>query len=312
MSHVHDVIIIGSGPAGLTAGIYTGRAKLNPLIIEGDMPGGQLMTTTFVENWPGDVSTKGPDIIKRMHEHAKAYGASFLADTVTRLDLSQQPYTVYTQGGETLKTECVIIATGSSHKKLQVPGEQEYWGKGVTTCATCDGPFYSGRPIVIAGGGNTAMTEASFMLNFASHITVVQNLDQISANDPIKDSVIGNEKVTIMLSSTITEIRGDEDHVREIVVQNSATGKQSVIPTDAVFVAIGFKPNTAIAQGELETDSYGYIVRHNHTLTSKEGVFACGDVSDFYYQQAVTAAGEGCMAALDCERYLRGKKTLQK
>lgn len=306
---IHNVTIIGSGPAGLTAAIYGARGQLAPLVFEGDLPGGQLMTTTAVENWPGDISVMGPQLMVRMQEHAKAYGAILKQEKIAKVDLTASPYTVTTEGNQTYQTHAIIIATGSAHKKLCVPGEQEYWGKGVTTCATCDGPFYRDKEVVIAGGGNSAMTEAAFLTKFCKKVTVVQILDHITANDPIKESVINHEKVEILLSHKITEIRGEHGQVTEVVIEGQTDHQTRTIPASGVFIAIGFSPNTGIVAGQLDMDDYGYIIRHDHTKTSKPGVFACGDVSDFRYQQAVTAAGEGCMAALDCEKYLR--KTLQ-
>lgn len=304
----HKVVIIGSGPAGLTAGVYAGRAKLKPLIVDGNQPGGQLMTTSDVENWPGDVSIKGPALMMRMREHAKTYGASFLDDTITKLDLSSQPYTLVTQSGTTLETESIIIASGASHKKLEAEGEEKYWGKGITTCATCDAPFYQDKEVVIAGGGNTAVTEASVLTNFASKITIIQLLDSLTANDPIKDNVLADRKVTFIYNSAITEIKGNGNHVQEIVIQNQKTKKATSIPAAGVFVAVGFKPNTDIFKGQLAMNEYGYLELSDYTQTSKAGIFAAGDVTDFRYMQAISSAGFGCMAALDCETYLRTRQ----
>jgi len=305
---VHKVVIIGSGPAGLTAGVYAGRAKLKPLIVDGNQPGGQLMTTTDVENWPGDISIKGPALMMRMREHAKTYGASFLDDTITKLDLSSQPYTLVTQSGTILETESIIIASGASHKKLEAQGEEKYWGKGITTCATCDAPFYQDKEVVIAGGGNTAVTEASVLTKFASKITIIQLLDSLTANDPIKDSVLADQKVTFIYDSAITEIKGNGNHVQEIVIQNQKTKEATTIPAAGLFVAVGFKPNTDIFKGQLAMNEYGYLELSDYTQTSKAGIFAAGDVTDFRYMQAISSAGFGCMAALDCETYLRTKQ----
>ena len=309
---VHNVVIIGSGPAGLTAGVYTARATLKPLIVDGNLPGGQLMTTTDVENWPGNTSIKGPALMMNMRAHAEHYGATFLGDTITNIDLSSRPYTLFTQGGEELKTRAIIIATGAAHRKLNVPGEHEYWGKGVTTCATCDGPFYRDQEVVIAGGGNTAVTEASFLSRFASKITIVQNLAELSANDPLKFKVLEDPKVSFVYSSVIREIKGDGNHMKAIVVEHQQTKKQTTIPAAGLFIAIGFKPNTDLFKGHLDMDSFGYLKLTDHTKTNKEGVFAAGDVSDYRYMQAITAAGFGCMAALDCEQYLRSGEVASK
>ncbi len=305
---VHKVIIIGSGPAGLTAGVYTGRAKLEPLIIDGKQPGGQLMTTTYVENWPGVTKDTGPKIMGDMRAHAEAYGSTFLGDNVTKVELSAAPYKVHTESGKVLETESIIVASGASHKKLGMPGEEEYWGKGITTCATCDGPFYVDRDVVVVGGGNTAVTEASFLTRFTKKITIVQIEDALSANDPIKDDVLNNPDITFMYGSTIKEMKGDGTHLKEVVVENVKTGEQKTIPAEGLFIAIGFKPNTGMFKGELEMDKFGYLKLHDQTKTSKDGVFAAGDVADYRYMQAVTAAGFGCMAALDCEKYVRSKK----
>ena len=307
-STVRKIIILGSGPAGLTAGIYSARSKLKPLILEGNVPGGQLTTTTDVENWPGDKSVNGPQLMMRMKEHAKHYGSEFMGDQVVKADLSKKPYTLYTEAKKTLQTQSIIIATGASHKKLGCPGEKEYLGKGVTTCATCDGPFYQDKEVIVVGGGNTAVTEASFLTRFVKKVTVVQIMDHITANDPIKDEVIDNPKVEIILSSTVKEIKGDGEKVTEVVIENQDTKETKSINASGVFVAIGFKPNTDMFKNQLEMDKFGYLKLTDSTRTSKEGIFAAGDVSDYRYMQAITSAGFGCMAALDCEGYLRELK----
>lgn len=308
----YKVVIIGSGPAGLTAGVYTSRAKLSPLIIEGNLPGGQLMTTTLVENWPGEVSIMGPQLMQKMKEHAKKYGASFESNLVKNVDLSKFPYQIIMDSGKTIETESIIIASGASHKKLDCKGEKEYWGKGVTTCATCDGPFYQDREVIIAGGGNTAVTEASFLSKFASKITIIQILEQLSANDPIKDQVLADPKVSFVYNSKIVEIKGNGEHVTSIIVENQKTKESKEIPASGIFIAVGFKPNTDMFKGQLDMDQYGYLKLTDGTKTSKEGVFAAGDVSDYRYMQAITAAGLGCMAALDCEKYVREKEAQHK
>lgn len=305
---IHNVIILGSGPAGLTAGIYTARATLAPLIIDGRLPGGQLMTTTDVENWPGNISIKGPDLMMNMREHATHYGATFLSELITKVDFSTSPYKLFTETGDVLETKSVIITTGSAHRKLNVSGEAEYWGKGVTTCATCDGPFYKDREVVIAGGGNTAVTEASFLSRFASKITIVQNLAQLSANDPLKFKVLEDPKVKILYSSKIIEVNGDGNHLGSITVEHQETKQKTTIPCAGLFIAIGFKPNTDLFINQLDIDSYGYLKLNGATKTSKEGIFAAGDVCDYRYMQAITSAGFGCMAALDAEQYLRSKE----
>lgn len=298
------VIIIGSGPTGLTAGVYAGRANLAPLIIDGNKPGGQLTTTSDVENWPGEISIKGPDLMQKIRTHAEKYGATFLGDSITSTDFSTKPYKLMTQSGKTLEAESIIIATGASHKKLNIPGEDDYWGKGITTCATCDAPFYKDQEVVIAGGGNTAVTEAAFLSRFASKITIIQNLEQLSANDPIKNKVLADPKVTFMYNSVVKEVKGDGNKVNAVIVENQKTKEITTVNASGLFVAIGFKPNTDMFSGQLEMDKFGYLKLSGYTKTSKEGIFAAGDVSDYTYMQAITAAGFGCMTALDCERYL--------
>lgn len=304
---VRKVIIIGSGPAGLTAGIYTARSKLSPLIIEGEMPGGQLMTTTAVENWPGVTSIQGPDLMINMRTQTEQCGAELLMENVVDVDFSRPPYTLKTSGGKTFQAESVIIATGASHKKLGVPGEKEYWGRGVTVCATCDAPFYEGKEVVVVGGGNTAVTEAEHLAKYAKKVTIIHILNKLTATDPIKDKVLENPRVEFLYSSTVKEIHGNGEHVNKLIIENQLTNNLSEFKTDGVFVAIGLKPNTDIFKGHLEMDQYGIIKRTGETTTTKPGIFAAGDVVDYIYKQAITSAGDGCKAALDCERYLTGQ-----
>ena len=301
---VSKLIIIGSGPAGLTAGIYAGRAKLNPLIIEGNQPGGQLITTSKVENWPGNKEIMGPVLMKNMREHAKVSGCDFLGDEVEKVDFSKKPFKIFTKTGKLLETESVIIATGASHRKLGVEGEKEYWGKGVSVCSTCDAPFFKDKEVIVVGGGNSAMTESYYLTGFAKKVTIIHIGDKISATDPIKDSVISHPKVEIIFNSTVTKIDGDEKNVTGVVVTNQKDGKVLKIPTQGVFVAIGLQPNSKMFENQLDIDKYGYIVNTKNSFTTREGVFVAGDVSDFRYRQAITASGQGCMAALDCQKYL--------
>lgn len=300
----YQVAIIGSGPGGLTAGIYASRANIKTCVFEGNQPGGQLTTTTAVENWPGDESIQGPDLMERMRSHTKKCGAEILQENIVNVDFSQRPFTLQTESKKSFTADAVIIATGSANKKLGCPGESEYFSKGVSTCATCDGAFYGNRNVVVVGGGNTAMTEAEHLLHFASKVTVVHILDEVTANDPIKDKVLGSEKAEFIYNSTVAEIKGDGNKVTEVVVENQKDGSKKTIPTDGVFVAIGFNPNTQLFQGKLEMDEFGYLVLDGHTKTSIDGVFAAGDVADFMYRQAITSAGMGCMAALDCQKFL--------
>lgn len=304
--NVHQVIIIGSGPAGLTAGIYTGRARLQPLIIDGSKPGGQLMGTTRVENWPGEVSIMGPELMRKMRDQAQVCGAAFMAANVTGVDLSARPFRLWTSNGQELSTQSLIIATGASPNILGCPGEQEYWGKGVATCAVCDGAFYADRHVVIVGGGDTAMEDASFMAKITKHVTVVHIQEALTASKPMQERVLANPDVTVIYNSTVTEVRGNGSHITQVVITNQKTGAKTTLPADIMFLAIGNKPNTDIFAGQLELGKYGYINVHDHTKTSVPGVFVAGDVADYRYRQAITSAGSGCMAALDAERYLAG------
>lgn len=305
-----NVVIIGSGPAGLTAAIYTGRAKLEPLVIEGDTPGGQLMGTSEVENWPGVKSIQGPDLMMEMKAHAAACGAEFLPDVITAVDFSSRPYKLTTKRGKSIETESVIIACGASHKKLGCPGEAEYWGKGVTVCATCDAPFYKNKEVLIVGGGNTAMTEADYLTRFAKKVTVVHILDQVTATDPIKDRVLVHPQIEMIYNSTVKEIKGNGTRVSSVIIENQKTNELTKKPIDGVFIAIGLRPNTTLFEGQLTLDQYGYIKVTERTCTEKEGVFVAGDVADYRYKQAITSSGDGCKAALDCEIFLTGKITV--
>ncbi len=303
----YQVVIIGSGPAGLTAGVYTSRAKLKTLIIEGTQPGGQLMTTTNVENWPGNISIPGPDLMINMRSHAQAYGCELLGETVTRVDFSATPFKLYTDAGKEIVADSVIIGTGASNKLLKCPGEAEYWAKGVSTCATCDAPFYQDKEVVIVGGGNTAVTEGEHLTHFAKKITFVHILDALTATDPIKDKVLNNPNVSFQYNATVVAIKGDDKRVTHVEIENTKDKSRTTLPTDGVFIAIGFNPNTAIFKGQIDMDQFGYITVQGHTNTSKPGVFAAGDVADYRYRQAITSAGIGCMAALDAQAYLSSK-----
>lgn len=298
------LIIIGSGPAALTAAIYAARARLNPLIIEGPKPGGQLMGTTYVENWPGDTRILGPDLIKNLREHAKSVGTRFLFEEVTHVD-TNRPFTVKTNTGKEFTAQALIIATGATPKKLGCPGEQEYWGKGVTTCAVCDGAFYKDKKVVIIGGGDSAMENASFMTNFTNNITIIHILDALTASQAMQERIVRNPHIKIVYSSKVTEIHGDGGQITHVTVQNTSTDELMRIDTDAVFIAIGLTPNTSIFKGQLELTAYGYIKHITNTETSVPGIFAAGDVTDSRYRQAITSAGSGCMAALDAERFLK-------
>lgn len=302
---IHKLIIIGSGPAGLTAAIYASRANLNPLVIAGKNPGGQLMGTTYVENWPGEIRILGPKLMAQMKEHASHYGAEFLEQQIECVDFGKKPFILTTDKKENLKAHAIIIATGATPKRLQVPGESDYWGKGVTTCAVCDGAFYKDKPVVIVGGGDTAMEDASFMLNYTNQITIVHLLDKLTASAAMQERIVNNPAIKIIYNSTVSEIHGHGEHVNKISIVNQKTKEKSELITEAVFVAIGLKPNTAPFKGHLKLNEMGYILLENNTQTSVEGIFAAGDVHDWVYRQAITSAGTGCMAALDAERYLK-------
>lgn len=298
------LVIIGSGPAGLTAGIYASRAELNPLIIDGNHPGGQLMGTTYVENWPGEKSILGPDLMEKMREHAQVFGAHFEAGEIIKVDLSEKPFKLWTSLDKEIHTDSIIIATGAYPKKLNAPGEEKYWGKGVTTCAVCDGAFYKDKPVIIIGGGDTAMEDASFMTKFTKDITIVHILDQLTASKPMQKRVLENPNIKIIYNSTVTEFHGDNNHVQSATITNQKDNTTIKLPADGVFLAIGQRPGTEIFRGQLDLNNFGYLQLHNETRTSVEGVFAAGDVADYRYRQAITSAGAGCMAALDAERYL--------
>lgn len=305
---IKNLIIIGSGPAGLTAGIYASRANLQPLIVEGLEPGGQLMGTTAVENWPGEKSIMGPQLMQNMREHAQHTGAEFKSGEIVSVDFSKPPFKLFTNKDEELITHAVIIASGATPKRLGVPGEDELWGRGVTTCAVCDGAFYQDKPVVIVGGGDTAMEDASFMRRYTDQITIIQIEDTLTASAAMQERVINDPQITIIYNSTVSEIIGSQEGVEKVIVTNQKTGKEQEIIANAVFIAIGLSPNTKPFKGQLELEDNGYMIVKNHTKTSVPGVFAGGDVADYRYRQAVTSAGAGCMAALDAERYLKEQK----
>jgi thioredoxin reductase (NADPH) len=300
-----NLIIIGSGPAGLTAAIYASRAGLDPLVIEGSNPGGQLMNTSFVENWPGEIRILGSKLMENMRNHALHFNTRFLEETISEVKFNAKSNLLITNTSKRIKTKSLIIASGATHRRLNCPGEKEYWGKGVTTCAVCDGAFYKNRPVVIVGGGDTAMEDASFMTNFTDQITIIHILDQLTASKAMQDRVINNPKIKIIYQSTVTQIIGDGQHVTSVEITHQETGKKTELKTDVVFVAIGLSPNTSIFKDQLKLEKSGHIAVNNFTKTSIEGVFAAGDVIDPCYRQAITSAGFGCMAALDAEKYLK-------
>ena len=301
------VIIIGSGPAGLTAALYAARANLKPLVIEGLEAGGQLMLTTLVENWPGHRDgIMGPDLMTEMRAQAQRFGAEIIRGNVVSVDLMSRSHIVRTSDAE-YQTRSLIIATGASARLLGLPCERALIGHGVSTCATCDGYFFRGKPIAVVGGGDSAMEEAVFLTRFASHVTIVHRRDSLRASKIMQDKAFSNPKISFEWNSEVVDIKDTgKGEVTSMVLRNSATGATKEVPVEGVFVAIGHNPNTSLFQGQLETDANGYIVTHSGPRTSIPGVFACGDVQDHVYRQAITAAGSGCMAAIDAEKYLEG------
>ncbi len=305
MQNHHKLIIIGAGPAGLTAGIYSSRANLKPLIITGKNPGGQLMGTTAIENWPGNISIMGPQLMIHMQEHATHFGSILLEESVSHVDFKKKPFSIITDKGTHLTADSVIIATGACPKRLGIPGESQYWGKGVTTCAVCDGAFYKDRPVIIVGGGDTAMEDASFMLNFTKQITIVHIRDTLTASAAMQQRVINNPAITIIYNSTVTQIHGNGSHVTGATITHQQSKKSEKVDADAIFVAIGLNPNVGPFKGHLAFNSFGFIEVKDNTQTSVPGIFVAGDVADYRYRQAITSAGAGCMAALDAEKYLK-------
>ncbi|MCM3594200.1 thioredoxin-disulfide reductase [Metabacillus idriensis] len=308
---MNQVVILGTGPAGLTAAIYLARANMNPIVIEGTEPGGQLTLTTEVENFPGFVDgVMGPELMDNMRKQAERFGAEFKRGWVTEVDMSKKPFRLQVNGLGEIVTEALIISTGASAKLLNIPGEKENIGRGVSTCATCDGFFYRGKKVIIIGGGDSAMEEANFLTKFASEVVIVNRRNELRASKIMQDRARENEKISWQLNKTPVEVLSDKNGVTGLKVKDNQSGKEEVIETDGIFVAIGHLPNTAFLNGQIDTDETGYInVIPGTTETNISGVFACGDVQDKKYRQAITAAGTGCMAALDAERYLEGQAT---
>lgn len=305
---VENIIIIGSGPAGLTSAIYTSRANLEPLMIEGEEAGGQLMTTTEVENFPGfEHGITGPDLIAVMRKQAERFGTRFLTRNVTKVDFGQRPFKVWV-GDKLHLAKSVIISTGASAKYLGLPSEKQYANRGVSACATCDGAFFRNQEIGVVGGGDTAMEEAQFLTRFASKVYVIHRRDSFRASKIMVDRVLANPKIQVLWNATVEEVLGDGKSMTGAKIKNLVKGETSTLPITGLFLAIGHKPNTDLFKGVLDMNETGYLVTQpNTTYTNIPGVFAAGDVQDHVYRQAITAAGTGCMAAIDAERWLESQ-----
>lgn len=301
------VLIVGSGPAGYTAGVYASRAMLKPILVQGMEPGGQLTTTTEVENWPGDTEVQGPDLMVRMEAHASAMGCEIIGDMINNLDLSKRPFTATGDSGTIYTADAVILATGARAKWLGLPSEEAFKGFGVSACATCDGFFYHSQEIVVIGGGNTAVEEALFLTNFASKVTLIHRRDELRAEKILQDRLAKNDKIEPLWFHQLDEVVGSDNPkgVEAVRVRHVETGEITQIPCKGVFVAIGHSPASELVKDQLETHNGGYVqVEAGSTRTSIPGVFAAGDLTDHTYRQAITSAGMGCMAALDAERFL--------
>ncbi|HLG51345.1 MAG TPA: thioredoxin-disulfide reductase [Chloroflexota bacterium] len=302
---VRNVIILGSGPAGLTAAIYTARADLKPLVIAGRQAGGQLMLTSEVENFPGfPEGIMGPELMDRMRRQAERFGAEFIDEDATSVDFHQRPLIVRTEGDE-FAAKAVIIATGASALWLNLPNEARLMGRGVSACATCDGFFFRNKDVAVVGGGDTAMEEALFLTKFASSVTVIHRRRELRASKIMQDRALNHPKIRFIWDTVVRDVLGT-DHVEGVLIENVKTGETSKLPVQGLFVAIGHAPNTAIFRGQIDLDEKGYIRVRDGSRTSVEGVFVAGDVEDYRYRQAVTAAGAGCRAAMDAEVYLEG------
>jgi thioredoxin reductase (NADPH) len=304
--NMYKTIIIGTGPAGLTAAIYLARANLNPLVIEGPEPGGQLTTTTEVENFPGfPEGIMGPELMANMRKQAERFGAEFRSGWVNKVDMSKRPFKLTVEGLGELTAETLIISTGASARYLGIEGEKDNVGRGVSTCATCDGFFFRNKKIIVVGGGDSAMEEAHFLTRFASEVVLVNRRNELRASKIMQDRARSNPKISWNLNRTPLAVESGPLGVTGLKVKNNETGLEEVVATDGIFIAIGHTPNTRFLDGQLDTDDTGYlIVKPGTTETNIPGVFACGDVQDHKYRQAISAAGTGCMAALDCERFL--------
>jgi len=302
------IVIIGSGPAGLTAALYSARANLKPLLVEGIEAGGQLMLTTMVENWPGfRDGIMGPDLMADMRAQAERFGTEVLEGNITETNLRERPFALDLRDGRRITTEALVIATGASARWLEIGSDRRLSGHGVSTCATCDGYFFKGKPIAVVGGGDSALEEAIYLTKFASKVTLIHRRDTLRASKIMQDKALANAKIDFIWDSEVAEVKDvEKGEVMGVVVRNLKTGTLRDLPLDGLFIAIGHTPNTSLFEGQLDLDPNGYIVTTEGTRTNVPGVFAAGDVQDHVYRQAVTAAGSGCMAAMDAERYLEG------
>ena len=303
MAKIHDVIIIGSGPAGYTAAIYAARANLSVLMLQGYQVGGQLMLTSDVENYPGfEEGILGPPMMEKFEAQARRFGTELIPEDVISVDFSQRPFKVITDSAE-YEARTIIISTGASAKWLGLPSEQRLQGRGVSACATCDGFFFKNKDVAVIGGGDTAMEEATFLTRYANHVTVIHRRDTLRASKIMQDRAFKNPKISFIWDTEVTEVLG-ENEVKGLRLHNVKTDEESILPVQGFFLAIGHKPNTDLFKGILDMDKVGYIIPVEHTMTNIPGVFAAGDVTDHRYRQAVTAAGDGCRAAIDAERWL--------
>jgi thioredoxin reductase (NADPH) len=302
-----DVIIVGSGPAGYTASIYTSRAKLKTLIITGSLPGGQLMTTSEVENYPGFPNgIFGPELMINMKQQSERFGTTMITDEVTKVDFKNIPFKIYTESS-IYTAESVLISTGATPRKLGIEPEQAFSGRGISYCATCDGPFFKDQHIVVVGGGDTALEEANFLTKFGKSVKIIHRRDHLRASKILQERAFENPKIEFIWNSTVVDIKGD-GKISSIIIKNNKTGVETKLNVGGLFVAIGHEPNTSIFKDQIDMDDRGYVIVKNYTNTNIDGVFASGDVHDYRYRQAITAAGFGCMAALDIEKWLAERK----
>ena len=303
----HDVVIIGAGPAGYTAGIYCSRARHDTILISGLLPGGQLMNTTDVENYPGfEEGIMGPDLMQIMRKQTERMGTKIIDDVVTSVDFNQKPFKIST-ASKTFETRTVIVCTGATPRKIGIDGEQTFAGKGVSYCATCDGAFFKNQELAVVGGGDSCMEEATFLTKFASKVHIIHRRNEFRASKIMQERALNNEKITVHWNSTVLDIKGNEK-VQQVIIKDTQTGEETSIDLGGVFVAIGHEPNTTLFKDHLDLDKNGYIILDKNTETSVNGVFSAGDVHDHTYRQAVTAAGYGCMAAIDVDKYLAEQK----